>query len=105
MGLGLESLVGTQVGTRRGCTVSPEYLQTLVEISNERFVENRRRIERFREAFREVFVAGKGDEREDAGVKRKRMRMEGLRKREILREEGSREDGAGDGEDEDTADI
>ncbi|KAI0172724.1 methyltransferase TYW3-domain-containing protein [Hypoxylon sp. FL1284] len=99
MGLALESLVGYWSGDgnpRR--TVSPDYLRTLVRVANDRFVENRRRIDRFRAALAlatrpsEAGDGGAGDEWEDAQARRERKRAEGLRRREELR--GQRRDGS-----------
>ncbi|KAH0420365.1 tRNA wybutosine-synthesizing protein [Colletotrichum camelliae] len=91
MGLGLESLVGyvdDSNDTRRHCTVSADYLRDLVDIANERFVENAARIARFRAALQDA-VAGPparlgegGAEWEDAAVRRERKRAEGLRRKE-----------------------
>ncbi|KPM37901.1 hypothetical protein AK830_g8663 [Neonectria ditissima] len=88
MGLAFESLVGQQVNGSRRRLVSPEYLQTLVQIANERFAENTKRIERFRAAFRDA-VSGvsapklnpEGNEWEDPAARRERKRAEGLRKK------------------------
>ncbi|KAF3807206.1 tRNA wybutosine-synthesizing protein 3 [Colletotrichum gloeosporioides] len=90
MGLGLESLVGyvDDSNDTRHCTVSADYLRTLVDIANERFVENAARIARFRAALQDA-VAGPparlgegGAEWEDAAVRRERKRAEGLRRKE-----------------------
>lgn len=84
MGLGLESLVGIQKGTERTCTVSDEYLQTLLEISHERFAENTKRIQRFRSAILEAVQPPKnkdGTEWEDATARRERKKVEGLRRK------------------------
>lgn len=101
MGLGLESLIGREVNGIKHCTVSGEYLKALIKIANERFVENARRIERFRVLLREAVSADgggggggggggkarvrKGDgggEWEGAEVRRERKRLEGLRRAE-----------------------
>ncbi|TDZ21127.1 tRNA wybutosine-synthesizing protein 3 [Colletotrichum orbiculare MAFF 240422] len=92
MGLGLESLVG-YVDDESGatcCTVSADYLRDLVQIANERFVENAARIARFRAALQEA-VAGPparlgegGVEWEDAAARRERKRAEGLRRKEEM---------------------
>lgn len=101
MGLALESLVGYQTQAcssggngRLQCTVSSEYLRTLVRIANERFAENRKRIGRFREAVLEATSAGTsggkkgdGEEWEDAQVRRERKRAEGLRRKAELRDQ------------------
>ncbi|KAI5464031.1 methyltransferase TYW3-domain-containing protein [Mariannaea sp. PMI_226] len=57
MGLAFESLVGQQVDGQCQRLVTPEYLQTLIRIANERFVENTKRIERFRTAFRDAVTS------------------------------------------------
>lgn len=97
MGLGLESLIGREVNRIKHCTVSGEYLKALVKIANERFVENARRIERFRVLLREATAPAegggmakvrKGDgggEWESAEVRRERKRLEGLRRAEEVR--------------------
>ncbi|KAJ3962082.1 hypothetical protein N0V92_001173 [Colletotrichum tropicale] len=90
MGLGLESLVGyvDDSNDTRHCTVSADYLRTLVDIANERFVENAARIARFRAALQDAVAApparlGEGGaEWEDAAVRRERKRAEGLRRKE-----------------------
>ncbi|KUI65536.1 tRNA wybutosine-synthesizing protein 3 [Cytospora mali] len=109
MGLGLESLIGRETNRIKHCTVSGEYLKALIKIANERFVENARRIERFRMLLREATAAGggkarvrKGDgggEWEDAEVRRERKRLEGLRKAEEVRrvKELQRREGEEDG--------
>ncbi|KAK5991202.1 tRNA wybutosine-synthesizing protein 3 [Cladobotryum mycophilum] len=96
MGLGLESLIGYEEsdGQRRRI-VQPEYLQMLLRISNERFVENTKRIERFRSAFRDDVLEPKaktkknseGEEWEDPVVRRERMKAEGLRRKAALQAE------------------
>lgn len=87
MGLGLESLIGYQSGDRRIRNVSIDYLHTLMSVADERFVENTRRIERFRDALRAA-VQGKpsrlnaeGNEWEDAATRKERKRAEGLRRK------------------------
>lgn len=91
MGLAFESLVGQQVDGHRQRIVSSEYLQTLVEIANERFAENKKRIERFQNAFRDAIAAPaprrnpEGQEWEDAAARRERKRAEGLQKKAELK--------------------
>lgn len=87
MGLGFESLIGYQSGDRRIRNVSTQYLHTLMGVADERFVENSKRIEGFRDALR-VAVQGKpaklnaeGNEWEDAAARRERKRAEGLRRK------------------------
>lgn len=96
-GLGLESLIGRETNQIKHCTVSGEYLRALVEIANERFAENARRIGRFRALLREATAApgrgvrrgdgggGGGGEWEDAEVRRERKRLEGLGRAEEVR--------------------
>ncbi|KAI1432437.1 methyltransferase TYW3-domain-containing protein [Xylaria sp. CBS 124048] len=97
MGLSLESLIGVQEdGVAKG-TVSVRYLRELVRIANERFEENRKRIERFRAAILEASGPPKkrdGTEWEDAQARRERKRAEGLRRKAELQGLG-REDTAG----------
>ncbi|KAM0521729.1 hypothetical protein ACHAPE_002289 [Trichoderma viride] len=96
MGLSLESLIGYEdaKGQRRRI-VPPEYLKMLLQISNERFVENTKRIERFRSALKEVILEpnsanaprrlnAEGKEWEDAAARRERLRAEGLRRKAAL---------------------
>lgn len=83
MGLLLESLVGVQNGEIRQCTVSLEYLQQLLRISDERFDENKKRIERFRSAVVEATkppTKKDGTQWEDPEARRARKREEGLRR-------------------------
>lgn len=91
MGLSLESLIGYEAadGTR-SLMVSPDYLDVLMQISDQRFTENTRRIQRFTDAFRDA-IAGPpvrkndaGGDWEDAAARRDRMRAEGLRRKAEL---------------------
>ncbi|KAL7800039.1 methyltransferase TYW3 domain-containing protein [Trichoderma ceciliae] len=99
MGLSLESLIGYEGidGTRRRI-VPPEYLKMLLQISNERFVENTKRIERFRSAVQEAVLEPEassmpkklnpeGKEWEDAATRRERLRAEGLKRKAALQAE------------------
>ncbi|KAI1079661.1 methyltransferase TYW3-domain-containing protein [Whalleya microplaca] len=99
MGLALESLVGVQSGQYRQCTVSSSYLLTLVRIANERFSENKKRIERFRTAILEATQPatrkGDGAEWEDAQARRERKRAEGLRRKAELQSQ-QRSDATGE---------
>lgn len=70
--------------------VPAEHLDILMQIADERFVENTRRIERFAVAFREALVApikknAAGEEWEDAATRKERMRAEGLRRQAELK--------------------
>ncbi|KAI8962623.1 methyltransferase TYW3-domain-containing protein [Daldinia sp. FL1419] len=90
MGLTFESLIGYQTdGGKLHCTVPSSYLRTLVRIANDRFTENTKRINRFREALAEATkpVNGGKDGWEDAQVRRERKKAEGLKRREELRKQ------------------
>ncbi|KAI1801712.1 methyltransferase TYW3-domain-containing protein [Daldinia bambusicola] len=90
MGLTFESLIGYQSdGDKIHCTVPPSYLRTLIRIANERFVENTKRINRFRAALAEATkpVDDGKDGWEDAQVRRERKRAEGLKRKEELRKQ------------------
>jgi tRNA wybutosine-synthesizing protein 3 len=87
MGLSLESLIGIQEDGITKCTVSDDYLYSLLRISNERFEENRKRIQRFHTALLDVSYPSKkkdGTEWEDANARRERKRAEGLRRKAEL---------------------
>lgn len=99
MGLGLESLIGRETNGIKHCTVSGEYLKALIRIANERFVDNARRIERFRTYLREAVSFsstsggitkkkegdGGGGIWEDAETRKERKRAEGLKRAEEVR--------------------
>ncbi|KAI5917538.1 methyltransferase TYW3-domain-containing protein [Camillea tinctor] len=88
IGLALESLVGVQhAGGAPKCTVPCEYLHTLVQVSNERFEENKKRIARFRAGFLQAAQPPKkrdGSVWEDAQARRERKKVEGLRRKAEL---------------------
>ncbi|KAG5934133.1 hypothetical protein E4U60_004050 [Claviceps pazoutovae] len=95
MGLSFESLIGFESSRSgaRHALVTVSHLRLLMGIARERFAENSKRIERFRGAFtsrvlesREKRTNSDGREWEDAAARRERMREEGLRRREALRE-------------------
>ncbi|KAI0454062.1 methyltransferase TYW3-domain-containing protein [Xylaria acuta] len=93
MGLSFESLIGVQEDGITRCTVSDDYLHGLLRIANERFEENRKRIERFRAAVLEASYPPKkkdGTEWEDAQARRERKRAEGLRRKAELRGQSQR---------------
>ncbi|KAI1472580.1 methyltransferase TYW3-domain-containing protein [Daldinia caldariorum] len=96
MGLTFESLIGYQSdGDEIHCTVSSAYLRMLVRIANERFVENTKRINRFRAALAEATKPVDDDGKngwEDAQVRRERKRAEGLKRKEELRKQKQGED-------------
>jgi tRNA wybutosine-synthesizing protein 3 len=99
MGLSLESLIGYEgADGQRRRIVPPEYLKMLLQISNERFVENTKRIERFRSALNEAVLDpnsssipkklnSEGKEWEDAAARRERLRAEGLKRKAALQAE------------------
>ncbi|KAK8005179.1 tRNA wybutosine-synthesizing protein [Apiospora arundinis] len=97
MGLTFESLVGVKKegsggGEKVECTVPPAYLRTLVDVGNERFAENTRRIQRFRSAVLEATapastgpkMKGDGSIWEDAETRRERKKAEGLKRKAAL---------------------
>jgi len=89
MGLALESIIGFEENGMEICMVPEWQLKTLLEISNERFLENSKRIERFRLLLKELGGAaqeiGRGkDGWEDAQVRRERKRAEGLKRSQEL---------------------
>ncbi|KAH0491656.1 hypothetical protein TgHK011_003077 [Trichoderma gracile] len=102
MGLSLESLVGYQdLDGQRRRIVPAGYFKMLLQISNERFVENTKRIERFRSAFKEAVLEPQassvpkklnpeGKEWEDAAARRERLRAEGLRRKAALQGQRSK---------------
>lgn len=95
MGLSLESLIGRETNGIKHCTVSGEYLRALINIANERFVENAKRIERFRRLLRAALEKGEGSRKtrvkedgtewEDAEARKERKRAEGLRRAEEVK--------------------
>ncbi|KAK0121665.1 hypothetical protein ONS95_009952 [Cadophora gregata] len=96
MGLALESVIGFESEGREICMLPEWQLKHLVEVSNQRFLENTKRIERFRTLLREMSVSGAGlareskkgedgGEWEDAVVRRERKKAEGLRRAEEMR--------------------
>ncbi|KAG4427182.1 hypothetical protein IFR05_017336 [Cadophora sp. M221] len=91
MGLSLESVIGFESAGREVCMVPEWQLKNLVEVSNQRFVQNGKRIERFRGLLREmgeVREGRRGDgggEWEDKEARRERKRAEGLKKAEEMR--------------------
>ncbi|KAL2269450.1 hypothetical protein VTJ83DRAFT_1634 [Remersonia thermophila] len=91
MGLSLESLIAAETDGARRLLVPPQHLQTLVQIANERFAENQKRIARFDAALEAAFKAAeKRRDREDSLERRERKRQEGLRRREQLELERAR---------------
>ena len=109
MGLSLESIIGFETNGELRCLTPEWQLRHLVEVSNERFKENEKRIERFRVGLLEL-VNGKGEKKrgedggewEDKEVRRKRKMMEGKAKAEAARKE--KEERASEGK-EDVLDV
>ncbi|KAL2198736.1 tRNA wybutosine-synthesizing protein [Corynascus similis CBS 632.67] len=86
MGLSFESLIGVEKDGVRHMVVPPQYLKTLVQIGNERFIENKKRIARLSAALDAAFAPPKNKKNwEDAQARRERKRQEGLRRREELK--------------------
>lgn len=92
MGLALESVVGYEYEGVETCMVPEWQLKNLVKISNQRFVENTKRIERFKcllkeltEDKGEVVKIGDQGEWEDKEARRRRKRAEGLKRREEMK--------------------
>lgn len=86
MGLLFESLIGSEHAGTRQCLVPEAYLSKLVAIANERFVENQKRIERFRSALSAAFSASPADEQwEPKEARMQRKRAEGLKRQEEAR--------------------
>ncbi|KAI9644358.1 hypothetical protein NHQ30_007715 [Ciborinia camelliae] len=95
MGLTLESLVGVydEKSEQGVCRVTDGQLGTLMRISNERFQENTKRIERFRVLLKEAMnpvekkrVGENGEDWEDPRARKERKRAEGLRRAQEMRE-------------------
>ncbi|TGO22393.1 hypothetical protein BPAE_0170g00260 [Botrytis paeoniae] len=99
MGLTLESLVGVyhEAFDQGVCLVDNGQLSTLMRISNERFKENTKRIERFRVLLNEAMnpvekkkVGENGEDWEDPQARKERKRAEGLRRAQELKEAKAR---------------
>ncbi|KAG6002219.1 hypothetical protein E4U21_003310 [Claviceps maximensis] len=93
MGLSFESLIGFEANGSRYPLVTGPYLQSLMVIARERFVENAKRIARFRGGFSAMVLAAfrerlnpDGSKWEDGPTRRERMREEGLRRKQALLE-------------------
>lgn len=91
MGLSFESLIGiVDPMGRRKAIVSTDYLRMLVNIGNERFVENEKRIRRFLDALRSEVKKhgvdqGEGNGKSEKELKRERKMAEGLRRQAEVR--------------------
>jgi tRNA wybutosine-synthesizing protein 3 len=85
MGLSFESLIGVMDSDgRKTPIVSPGYLKMLVQIGNERFLENAKRIARFLDALR-AETEDKGDgpgrsKEEEKEARREMKRAAGLKR-------------------------
>ena len=92
-GLSLDSVIGHLDPSGAAiCVVSPRYLDGLLAVANERFKENSARIARFRDLLLGSNNLGKnrkGEEWEDASVRRERKRAEGLKRSEELRQKAA----------------
>ncbi|KAF7908196.1 uncharacterized protein EAF01_003951 [Botrytis porri] len=111
MGLTLESLVGVyhEAFDRGVCLVDNGQLSTLMRISNERFEENTKRIERFRVLLNEAMnpvekkkVGENGEDWEDPQARKERKRAEGLRRAQELKEAKAR---SGKSENQDSGEL
>jgi tRNA wybutosine-synthesizing protein 3 len=95
MGLALESIVGFEYEGKPICMLPGYQIRNLLQVGNERFKENTKRIERFRTLLKELSQAGgdvgakrkaaDGGEWEDAEARRARKRAEGLKKAQKVR--------------------
>lgn len=91
MGLSLESVIGYEIDGAERCMVPEWQLRNLVEVSNSRFVENKKRIERFRTLLMKAMGAEAEVKMGDVGVwegkeeRRERKRREGLERAERKR--------------------
>ncbi|KAF8864624.1 hypothetical protein BDZ45DRAFT_568245, partial [Acephala macrosclerotiorum] len=91
MGLTLESVIGLERDGVEICMIPEWQLQNLVEISNQRFVENTKRIERFRVLLKEMGAEvakkqGENGDWEDAQARKERKRAEGLERAKALKQ-------------------
>lgn len=93
MGLAFESVIGMESDGRMLFMIPDEQFRYLLEVANQRFVENSKRIERFRSLLIETGGEGKplpkrgaqNDEWEDAAARRERKRADGIRLAESLK--------------------
>jgi len=96
MGLSLESIIGVEKDGESTALVPEWQLKALVGISNQRFAENKRRIERFRDLVRAGLEKGEsdsvvrrkgqeGEQWEDKDARRARKAEEGRRRAEEIR--------------------
>ncbi|KAH6667528.1 methyltransferase TYW3-domain-containing protein [Halenospora varia] len=103
MGLALESIIGFEHNGQEICTVPEWQLGNLLEISNDRFVENTKRIERFRALLKDLSGGAQegrrkgqeGEKWEDPQSRRERKRAEGLRMKEASSKAAKNNDTSG----------
>lgn len=98
MGLSLESILGYHDAAKDTtvCILSDPLLKGLISIANQRFTENTKRIQRFRDLLKKgidvlsgesgVRKKANGEEWEDTEARKQRKRAEGLRRAQVLRE-------------------
>lgn len=101
-GLTLDSIVGRLDADGEGiCLVPESYLEGLLDVVNNRFIENSRRINRFRDLMLgsdkdpfdiEARKKSRGDNWEDASERRERKKAEGLKRSMELRQQVKGED-------------
>ncbi|KAE8450253.1 hypothetical protein EG329_006681 [Mollisiaceae sp. DMI_Dod_QoI] len=97
MGLALESVIGFKNGGLEICMIPEWQLQNLVELSNQRFVENKKRIERFQLLLKESASGARGAAKrqgengiwEDAQARKERKRAEGLERAKAIKQNQS----------------
>lgn len=91
MGLGLESIIGVESDGEMRALVPEWQVEWLLRLVNERFEENQKRIQRFRELLFEKKGDAKGrknkhgEEWEDKDARRDRLKREGMERAEALR--------------------
>jgi tRNA wybutosine-synthesizing protein 3 len=97
MGLSLESVIGFEMDGSEICMIPEWQLRNLIEVSNQRFVENTKRIERFRRLLQELNVEGfakkqgENGDWEDAKSRKERKRAEGLERARVMKESNASE--------------
>ncbi|KUJ23349.1 uncharacterized protein LY89DRAFT_550357, partial [Mollisia scopiformis] len=96
MGLTLESVIGFERDGSEICMIPEWQLQNLIEVSNQRFVENTKRIERFRMLSKEIdgIAAkrqGENGDWEDPQIRKERKRAQGLERARAMRQKQASE--------------
>ena len=104
-GLGMDSIIGFRTsdgGTDRiNPMVSESYLRTLIQVANERFHVNARRMERFRQAFLEQVGRCSLPDRdafEPTDVRKERKRKEGLLRQKAIHDNQNQSDASTNGQ-------